>query len=457
MKKLKMMCSIETFLMSFCLALLIFPAWVAGQLEIRPAVPVRIDRGEGILKVQKRGQKARRQQGRAGSRRQRDRGLDGLIRRLDQANRQFGGQGKQGQKRQGKQTSPPRSKSRRVPGTQSQQSPISTQPKKDYIQWMEELQEKRNEAFRKEHPPRESTGLVALTDLGKDLYEGQEGGLYPGGGNIPPASHLNNGLKLANEIVPLNRIGNPSANGKIVLLSVGVSSTTQEFHIFKQIAETDPEINPHLVLVNGAQGGQSARVLADPEAYFWQATGEHLSEVDVTPHQVQVAWIKQMIWEPTQLFPGEVKVLQQHLSTTLDILVNRFPNLKIAYLSSQSYAGYAKIPLTPEPHAYESGFAVKWLIADQIDAKPQLNYDSTEGTVRSPWIAWGPYLWTDGIKGRSDGLVYTEEDLELDGTHPSTSGRKKVAELLLEFFKQDPTAQGWFLKKQKISQNRGHD
>ena len=77
--------------------------------------------------------------------------------------------------------------------------------------------------------------------------------------------------------------------------------------------------------------------------------------------------------------------------------------------------------------------------------------------IKPPWIAWGPYLWADGVNGRSDGLVYTREDLESDGTHPSTSGRKKVAELLLDFFKRDSTAQGWFVKKQKVSQNRIHN
>jgi hypothetical protein len=32
-----------------------------------------------------------------------------------------------------------------------------------------------------------------------------------------------------------------------------------------------------------------------------------------------------------------------------------------------------------------------------------------------------------------------------DGTHPSMTGRDKVAGLLLKFFKTDPLAKGWFL------------
>ena len=36
------------------------------------------------------------------------------------------------------------------------------------------------------------------------------------------------------------------------------------------------------------------------------------------------------------------------------------------------------------------------------------------------------------------------EDLAGDGTHPSPSGRRKVAGLLLRFLKTDPTARAWF-------------
>ena len=49
----------------------------------------------------------------------------------------------------------------------------------------------------KEHPSRESTGMVALTDLGKGAYKGEQGGLYPGGANTPPAAHLRAGLEIA--------------------------------------------------------------------------------------------------------------------------------------------------------------------------------------------------------------------------------------------------------------------
>jgi hypothetical protein len=103
--------------------------------------------------------------------------------------------------------------------------------------------------------------------------------------------------------------------------------------------------------------------------------------------------------------------------------------------SYSHYAGYASTTLNPEPYAYESGFSVQWLIGDHIQNNPSAR----------PWLGWGPYLWTNGTSGRSDGLVWNCADvLASDGTHPSASGSQKVAALLLTFLKIDPTAQPWF-------------
>lgn len=291
------------------------------------------------------------------------------------------------------------------------------------------------------------SGLVPLPDLGKGNYKGEQGGLYPGGENSPPPAHLKAGLEAARRILPLDQEGRQSGDGKIVLVSIGMSNTTQEFRAFQKLAAADPELNPQLVIVDGAQGGQAADTTANSNAKFWTVVDERLHASGVTPRQVQVVWLKQAIIRPQRPFPAEAKVLEGYLVDTLHNLADRFPNLRIAYLSSRIYAGYAGTPLNPEPHAYESAFAVKWVIAGQIVGKPELNCDPAKGAVRSPWLAWGPYLWADGVKARQDGLVYLRQDLGPDGTHPSMSGREKVARQLLDFMKKDPTARTWFVKK----------
>jgi hypothetical protein len=297
----------------------------------------------------------------------------------------------------------------------------------------------------KEHPARESTGLIALPDLGKGTYQGEQGGLYPGGENAPPSAHLKAGLKLARQIVPRDAEGRESKDGKIVLISIGMSNTTMKFQTFQKLAASDSSLNQRLVLLDGAQGGQVAWVTSKPATPFWDVVDERLKAAGVTRQQVQAAWVLQANPGPNRPFPAEVKELQQNLADTLHVMQDRFPNLKIAYLSSRTYAGYATSPLNPEPHAYESGFAVKWLIADQLAGKPELNYDPAKGPVRAPWLEWGPYVWADGTHANKDGLSYVRSDYtEQDGTHPSPSGREKVAERLMQFLKTDATAKTWF-------------
>jgi len=167
---------------------------------------------------------------------------------------------------------------------------------------------------------------------------------------------------------------------------------------------------------------------------------------------VQAVWIKQARRNPASLgeFPKHAEKLKSDLIVVLQKLKQRFPNLRLAYLSSRIYAGYATTPLNPEPFAYESAFAVRGLIQDQIAGKPGLRSDSEKGDAKAPLVLWGPYLWADGTQGRkTDALVWKREDLAGDGTHPSRSGRRKVARLLLNFFRTDPTAKLWYRKAQE--------
>lgn len=280
-----------------------------------------------------------------------------------------------------------------------------------------------------------STGFIPLTDLGVKDYKGSQGGLYPNGSNQPSTNYLQIGLERAKKIQPLNRDGQPDGNGRIVLLSIGMSNTTAEYSEFKRIADSDSQKNPRVVIVDGAIGGADAELIKNPDERYWSMMADRIRRAAMTDKQVQAIWLKEAIAGERNQFPQDAKRLQNDLQAIVQILQNKFPNLQIIYFSSRIYAGYASSTLNPEPYSYQSGFAVKWLIEDRIK--------SSSGA----YLAWGPYLWTDGTKGRSDGLVWECADVRSDdGTHPSQSGIKKVAELLLKLFKNDETAKVWFVK-----------
>ena len=287
---------------------------------------------------------------------------------------------------------------------------------------------------------RTSVGFTPLTDLGKGTYHSFEGGLYPNGAGTPPSSYLSLGTSAARSVTPLSSTGGRSTSGKIVLLSIGMSNAGDEFATFLEDAHALTLKNPRLVIVNGAVSGQTADLIDKPSAPYWSIVADRLSQFGVSERQVEAVWLKEAIANPTGTFPGDALALKTDLETIVGILTQRYPNLHLIYLSSRTYGGYATINLNPEPFAYESGFAVKWLIQDEIRL----------GAVR-PWVAWGPYLWADGLQRRSDGLVWTCNDVETDGTHPSASGRQKVANLLLSFFESDPTATPWFLARRSTS------
>jgi hypothetical protein len=144
-------------------------------------------------------------------------------------------------------------------------------------------------------------------------------------------------------------------------------------------------------------------------------------------------------------WPGYALTLKSDTELVLGLLQKMFPNVKLAYISSRSYGGYATVPgLNPEPFAYQSGFEVKWLVEDQLDGASGMNWDPSAGAVQVPWVQWGPYLWADGETPRNDGLTWQCADFVPDGTHPNARGADKSGALLLKFFESDPTTRPWF-------------
>ena len=270
-------------------------------------------------------------------------------------------------------------------------------------------------------------GIKPLNELDAgEKYKGEEGGLYGAGQNAPPAALLAAARRATGQIRPLDAAGNPAKEGRVGVLAVGMSNTTAEFSQFIALADAEPVKSPAVVLVDGAQGGRDARAWVDGDEP-WKVAAQCVAAAGITPDQVQVVWIKQALAGPAGFgeFPAHARKLQGDLEQIIAKLKDRYHNLRMIYLSSRIYAGYATTILNPEPYAFESAFAVRWVIQSQ--------------PADGPVILWGPYFWNDGATWR-------REDFREDGTHPSPAGRQKVARQLLNFFMTDPLAKLWFVK-----------
>ena len=324
--------------------------------------------------------------------------------------------------------------------------------------------------------PPTDTVRIPLTDLLARTYYGNAGGIYPGGINQPPADHDSAARARRNSIKPLDVNGDESPFGKYVLLSIGMSNATQEWcsqssgppcsaWTFMGKAAADPGVNHYtMVIVNGAADGQDAPAWTSPTSPSYDRIKvARLAPLGLSENQVQAVWVKLDDQKPSvslatkadSVHPApadsaDANILLANLGMVLRALRVRYPNLRLVFLSSRIYGGYATTDLNPEPYAYEGGFSVKWAIESQINEMRGLPANPRAGTLNytkkaAPLILWGPYMWADGATPRSDGLGWARADFEEDGMHPSQSGETKVSERLLDFFKNSPYTRCWFV------------
>lgn len=181
-------------------------------------------------------------------------------------------------------------------------------------------------------------------------YQGMAGGLYPNRANRHPPAHEAAGLKLAADVRPRDSSGAVNdQNGRIVLLSAGMSNATQEFSAFQPLAKRGPDKNRRLVIVDGAQGGWSADCIVAGSAEYWATVDQRLScrghrgpgagGVDETSRRLAVAgvprrcarilkrgswWtgsgsVREMSWMPYLHSPMMRKILSRRVSAAAAI------------------------------------------------------------------------------------------------------------------------------------------
>ena len=176
-----------------------------------------------------------------------------------------------------------------------------------------------------------------------------------------------------------------------------------------------------------------------------------MSAEGLSEQQVQVVWAQLGQAAPITLPDSDAgaKRMVSSMGNVMRAFRSRYPNLRLVFFTDAAYAGYRR--KDREPQHYEYGFAMKWLIQAQIDQMANggrfvgaragdLNYNTAV-----PWIAWGPYLWADGVNARSDGILWHTGDYGNDQVHLGPVGVEKAASLLLTFFKTAPQTRCWFL------------
>ena len=119
----------------------------------------------------------------------------------------------------------------------------------------------------------DSTGLIPINDLGTGYYSvnGLQGGLYPNGSNYRPSAHMSTGLSYASQVLPCDTNGIvDTANGKIVMMSIGFSNPSMEFSTFIPLANAFSGVNPKLEFINGAKPTYGTNVIDDPGNSYWE-------------------------------------------------------------------------------------------------------------------------------------------------------------------------------------------
>lgn len=303
----------------------------------------------------------------------------------------------------------------------------------------------------------DSTGLIPITDLGTDFYEGTwQGGLYQGGSNIPPVGHLNKGIGIVKKLKPLDSLGNVNyATGKIVLAGFGASTVGGPFNHMIQLMKDYTDLNPCMKSVNAANGSDGITAMYIGNDEYWDYIEIFkLGEKDLKPIQVQVGWL---------MHSSRIDSNGSDINSYTDSLIKRFtialnamqyyyPNLKLVFVSGFPYGGYADpskalYHVIKEPSSYHHNFAMKELIRRQISGDPTLKYKEPGKQV--PYLIWGPPLWADGKNPRDyDGLTWNcEAEFAIDGGgyHLTNEGKDKLANILLDFFRTDTLSESWFM------------
>lgn len=266
-----------------------------------------------------------------------------------------------------------------------------------------------------------------------------ETGLYPGGTNEIPEAHRKAGERIAATIRPLDAEGGPDdGEGRVLALVMGHSNCRMYFEALQSdLGAHAAELNPRFEMLNAAVGGQQLPQIVALQGKVWQRAEELTCEAGRSPRQVQVLFLhttyhgwRNVDGAPPGPFPETMQQMQRDLVTVLAHCVQLYPNLRLAYLTCDGFRHFTGF----EPHVYQEAFAMKWLVAAQMQGTPGTAY---AGDARSlPWLQWGPYFWDNTW----DAGYFT------DGVHPAPAALDLFVAKYWQHLTQDPVARPWLFR-----------
>lgn len=274
---------------------------------------------------------------------------------------------------------------------------------------------------------------------GKKYRDEFDTGLYPGGKNEIPPAHRQAGERMAATIRPRDIAGAvDDENGRILALVLGHSNCSMYFGALQRhLAQQREKLHPRLELINAAVGGQQLPEIVALHGGVWDHAQSLLDRrPGYSRQQVQVLFLHTTYHGannsrrlPPRPFPEVMRNMQRDLDKVLAFCVERFPNLKIAYLTCDGFRHFTGF----EPHVYQEAFALKWLIESQLRGEASTRFEGPER--RLPWLTWGPYIW-DNTWDRS---YFT------DGVHPAPQALDVFVDKYWEHLTHDSVAKPWIL------------
>jgi hypothetical protein len=286
-----------------------------------------------------------------------------------------------------------------------------------------------------------------LNTLNRGTYQGFTGGLYADGRNAPHGPHAEALRKRTGAVQPLNAEGKPDPAGKIVVVGIGASVCKQVFDALAELGPTAEGKRPEVVFINCARGGHDVNKISDPERRYWEFAKAAVERAGYSAAQVQVAWYQSDDLRDVRTdFPGRPQRLQEAIARNMRELKQHFPSTQLCYHSARHTTAFAPDTSAKEKHGeprpYHVGWAVKWLLEAQAAGQADLRFEGDHPVA--PLVTWATYFWTEADQARPDGYRWTRDEVVKDGIHLSGSGKARVANELLAFWRTDPFARTWF-------------